>query len=335
MGLAMCILLSTLMWFVLALSSPQGYTKEVDVRVEWPALPAEYVVTDSTVFPRHLTVELHSSGFGLLRYTLNSLFRSVPTYTPIVNTSSLDTDGGTWELTDRQLKSQVLTNILPMAKAILTDTLLNVNIKPSTLKIPYEPLSSAEADVIFTSQVDFGEKPNLNLVGEVQLTPDKVMLYAAKSQIDSLSASHNLIVRTDTVAVRIGDPGKIRTAIALIPPANTRVQPDSVIVSLATEELTSRTFIATNIAVKGLKPGYTLHLLPEQVRVTYLIAKTSARDSALPDIQLYVDAGDIKTQDQKLLSVKVKNFPEEVQLIQLDPDRVSYILQEENGEERP
>ena len=314
----------------MALASPQGYTKEINVQVEWPEFPAGYVVTDSTTIPENITVELHSSGFGLLNYTIKNLFRSVPAYTPHVDPAALDTEGGTWVLSEKQLRSQILSDILPTAKTILNDTLRNINLSPNTVMIPYEPIGSAEADVIFTSQVNFGKKPNLRLVGEVGLAPERVTLYAAQSLLDSLQSSHDLIVRTDTIAVRIGDPGRIRTAIALIPPAGAYVQPDSVIVTLTTEELTSRTFVSNNIAIEGLKPGYALHLLPAQVRVTYLITKTSAQESALPDIRLYVDASKVALEDQKSLPVKIRDFPKEVELIQLDPDRVNYILEEKN-----
>lgn len=327
--------MSLLLWFLLALASPSGYTKRVKVRVAWPDFPSSFVVTDSTSYPESIAVELHCGGFELLSYSLKSLFRTVLVYTPQIDTATLDEAGGTWELSERQLKSQILTDILPIAKSMLKDTLRNVSLSPNTLTIPYEPLSGAEADVIFTSQVDFGKKPNLKLIDEVLLTPEKVTLYGAQSKIDSLRNSGALFARTDTVSVRIGDPGMVRTSIALIPPKGTVAEPDSVLVTMTTEELTSRTYMANSIAIEGLDPRYELHLLPARVRVTYLVTKTSAQDQALPDIRLYVDASKVVRLQTKSLPVKVKDFPKEVELIQLEPDRVNFVLEEKNVSARP
>ena len=145
------------------------------------------------------------------------------------------------------------------------------------------------------------------------------------------------MIPTDTTAIKIGDPGKVMLPISLLTPPGIHAEPDTVYVSFVTEKLVHTSFVVREIEVKGLDNRHTLKLLPGTVTVT-LLAPGSASESAGYDPMLYVDAsGVIGAPQGYKLEVQVGNPPDKsrVEMIQIDPDRLDFILEEKTTASHP
>ena len=332
-GLLVCLLLSLFFWFLIVLDSPGGYAKKFRVPLLLPELPGAYVVTDSAAFPKAIEVSVRASGGRLFRYSLSNLFFSPKPYRPTVDTTELSDKGGLLNLNIRKLKSALLSSgALPSGtRELLKDSINDLTVSTPRLALSYEPLVEREAEVIFAGQVDFGQSANLKLTDTVGLFPKVVKLYGPRSSIDSLlKAEGTLAVRTDTAAIKIGDPGHVLLPVALLPGSGMKTFPDSVYVSFQTEELIHSTFIVRNIEVRGLDNRHTIKLLPSAVKVTTLIPRSREGETDF-DPELYVDASRvIGAPPGYQLEVRVGNLPDRatVEMIQLDPDRLDFILEE-------
>ena len=332
-GLLVCLMLALFFWFLLVLNSPGGYTKKLTIPILVPELPGRYIVTDSTAFPSEIEVGIRATGGRLFRYSLSTLFFHPKPFRPSIDSTELSDDGGVLNLNLRKLRSELLSSrSLPShTKELLKDTVNDLVLSASRLALAYEPLVEGEAEVIFAGQVDFGESANLKLTDTVGIFPKIVKLYGPKSSLDSIvRAEGTLAVRTDTAAIKIGDPGHVLLPVSLLPGRGMKTVPDSVYVSFQTEELVHSTFMVRNIEIRGLDKLHTLKLLPAAVKVTTLIPRSREGEMDY-DPQLYVDASRvIGAPPGYQLEVRVGNLPDrtKVEMIQLDPDRLDFILEE-------
>lgn len=322
-----CILASALLWFVTTLSAPSGYTKQVRIALLPPDFPADYVVTDSTDFPKEIVVDIHAPGGTLFKYSIRHFFEGEYAFKPVVDTLALNPDGGEWRLSIQELKTQVLSHVLQDVRRIVSDTIQSVIVSPAEIALRYMPLMEQPIEVVFGSQVDYGDRANLRLVDSVDISPSVVQIYGSADRLLSLRDTHPF-VQTDTTAIKLSSPGQTSHKLALLAPAGTRVYPDSVTVILTTEELMHYTRDVRNIEVDNLPAGYSIKLLPSTVKVTYLIPKIIGTDEEPIDIRLYVDAERVLSADKKLLDVKIRNIPKGVEMIQLVPDQLEFILTE-------
>ena len=332
-GLALSMVTALFFWFLLILDNPGGYVKEYRIPLVLPDLPGRYVVTDSSFYPQSLTVGVRAEGGRLFRHSINTLFFKPKPFKPIPDTVHLDRDGGILELSARSLKSQLLhSQSLPAStRRLLSDTINDISISVPRLTLGYQPLLEAEAEVIFAGQVDFGSLANLKLVDTVGIIPRKVLLYGPSGKIDSLKkAPSGIVVRTDTTTIKIGNPGKVMLPVSLITPKGMHASPDTVYLSFVTEELVHTTYMVKDIEVRGLDRGYTLRLLPNAVRVTTLVPRRQSTNSGY-EPKLYVDASHaIGAPAGYQLEVRVANLTKEsgIEMLQLDPDRLNFILEE-------
>ena len=332
-GVVVSLLLALFFWFLIVLDSPAGFTKQLRVTLLQPELPGGFVVTDSALYPKKLVVGLHAPGGKLLRFSLRNLFFHPKPFRPEVDTADLRPGGGRLEISAAHLKRQLLRSpSLPKSvKELLPNGYDDLTLSAQSLVLSYEPIQESRAEVLFAGQVDFGESPNLKLTDSVGIIPKVVRLYGPKQKLDSLrNAEDGLFVKTDTAAIKIGNPGHVTLPIALLETKDFRMVPDTVYVSFVTEELMHTSYTSQDIKIHGLDSRHTLRLLPPSVTVTLLATKAGLEDSDY-DPMLYVDASRvIGAPTGYRLEVHVGNPPDKskVEMIQIEPDKLDFILEE-------
>lgn len=328
--LTICLIVSILLWLMVTLSSANGYTKKVRIRVQSPDFPPHYVITDSTDYPDELVVQIHAMGGSLFKYSINHLFDDIYTFKPVVDTLALSREGGEWRLSMQELKTQVLNQVLPDVRRIVGDTVQSFIIDPAEIALSYMPLVAQSTDVVFGSQVDYGNRANLRLVDSVEISPSVVQIFGSQDRLLELQTIQPFVL-TDTTGIKLSSPGQTSHKLALLAPEGTRVYPDSVTVILTTEELMHYTRVVRDIEVMKLPAGYSIKLLPEAVKVTYLIPKIiGTDDNGELAIRLYVDAADVLRSEKKVLDVRLRDVPRSVEMIQIVPDKLEFILTEKD-----
>lgn len=324
---SICLVASALLWLMITLSAPDGYTKTARVKVIPPDFPPEYIVTDSTDYPDQLMVRIHAPGGMLFKYSLRNLFHSDYQFKPSLDSLALSPNGGEWRLSILELKSQVLAQVFPEVNNVVGDIVQDFIVSPSEVALSYMPLWHQNTEVVFGSQVDYGDRANLRLVDSVEISPSVVQIYGSEERLKSLRSTQPF-VQTDTTAIKLSNPGQTSHKIALLAPEGTKLYPDSVTVILTTEELMHYTKVITDISVENLPEGYSLQLLPESVKVTYLIPKIIGTDDEPFPIHLYVDASTVLHNQKRKLDVNIRKIPNNVEMIQLVPDQLEFILTE-------
>ena len=327
-ALSICLLISVFFWLVAAIDDPRGYTKEIAVQLDKPILPSNYRMTDLSQYPEVVYVKVHTKGGSLLRYTINQIGRPSYRLRPTVDTTHLLAAGGQYRLREGDLKRLLLSKPLHEVSRMDLNTLTDFKIYPDEIAFSYEPLSEGKAEVLFGSHIDFGVHRNFKLADTISLTPSSVRVFGVKSDLDDFMAS-GAVLTTDTIGLRIDNPGRDTIRVAVVTPPGIDARPDSVDVVLMTNELVYHSFTTSDIEIRNLPPGYDLSLIPLQVTVTYLVPKDRVGEETLFDPGLYIDAREVfGGTGGQTLTVHVSNVPSQVDMIQVVPDRLDFILRE-------
>ena len=135
------------------------------------------------------------------------------------------------------------------------------------------------------------------------------------------------VLTTDTIGLKIDNPGRDTIRVAVVTPSGIDARPDSVDVVLMTNELVYHSFTTSDIEIRNLPSGYDLSLIPLQVTVTYLVPKDKVGEETLFDPGLYIDAREaFDGANRKALMVHVDKVPSQVDMIQVVPGRLDFIL---------
>lgn len=327
-ALLVCILIAAFFWIVSAIDDPKGYTKDFVVQLDKPILPTHYRMTDLEKYPETVRVRVHAKGGSLLRYTLNHLGPHSYRVRPVLDTTLLRPEGGEYQLRESEIKRLLLSRPLRDVSRMDINTTSDIDVYPREIAFSYEPLSEARADVLFASQIDYGVHRNFKLADTVTILPSSVRVFGVLSDLDDLAAEGGMLM-TDTIGIKIDQPGRDTVRVAVIRPRGIDVRPDSVDVILTTNELVYHSFTTTQIQIRNLPRGYDLKLLPDKVTVTYLIPRDRVGEKTLFDPGLYVDAGEaFASTRRKTLILRAERLPSQVEMVQLVPDRLDYVLSE-------
>lgn len=326
-ALLLCILIAAFFWIVSAIDDPKGYTKDFVVQLDKPILPTHYRMTDLEKYPETVRVQVHARGGSLLRYTLNHLAPQSYRVRPVVDTSLLQPEGGEYILSESEIKRLILGRPLQDVTRMDINTTSDIELYPREIAFSYEPLSEERADVLFASQIDYGVHRNFKLADTVTIVPSTVRVFGVLSDLEEMVADGGVLV-TDTIGIKIDHPGRDTVRVAVMRPSGIDVRPDSVDVILTTNELVYHSFTTSLIQIRNLPQGYDLKILPDRVTVTYLIPRDRVGEKTLFDPGLYVDAREAFSASRRPLVLRAEQLPSQVEMVQLVPDRLDYVLSE-------
>lgn len=320
--LLLCILLAAIIWLIQTLDNT--YTKSIEMSVVAPVLPDSYSTLGDKNLPEVVEVRVTARGGRLFGFALQEIFSKTPPLKLVVDTLLLDPNGGYWSFTGEELTRQV-RNSYPLLSDFFKPGEVQINVRPDVIGFNYEQLSERKLPVYFNSQVDLGGESN-RLLMSLELIPDEVTAYGPSSLLDKIELE-SAVISTDTLPLIVQSDSVSYHRVALLQPEGVRLFPDSVTVRVNVELLAYNSFVNTDIAVRNLPEGYVIRLFPSAVKITFLALSDVDVDEIKSEIMLYVDADDIAPGSNKL-KVRLRQIPEEIHMIQLEPDRVEYIVEE-------
>ena len=80
--------------------------------------------------------------------------------------------------------------------------------------------------------------------------------------------------------------------------------------------------------VRNLEEGYSIRLFPSSIKISYLALDNVSPSDIAAQIHPYVDVNEI-TEGSNKLKIKIQNAPDELHMIQLEPDAVEFIIEKE------
>ena len=319
-----CFLLSFILWLFQALNDT--YTKRVTMAVEPPTIPQRYALVDTKGIPKEIVISITASGNDLLRYTFRQWISAKPPLKLAVDTLQILPEGGYLTFSREELIRQIKNTNEVFNEQFGSSNESRIALFPDYVSFSYSPLVEKRIGVFFGGQVDLGEQGNRVLVS-LTLIPDEVTAFGRKTLIDSLM-THQGLISTERTPLMINNERVSSYRVALIAPNGIRLSPDSVTVTTEVAPLKYNSFVTNNIMVRNLEEGYSIRLFPSSIKISYLALDNVSPSDIAAQIHPYVDVNEI-TEGSNKLKIKLQNAPDELHMIQLEPDAVEFIIEKE------
>lgn len=327
--LLFCVLLAMIIWLLRVLDD--RYTKTIRVELDEIELPSRFSISNRTALPTSIDLEVTAKGNRLLLYTLRSeLFQKPPRLQLEVDTLRLQREGGYWSFDESELRRQVL-RAFPQLGEYFDLNVDRLSLRPDMITFDYAPMVSRSYPIILSSQFDFAEGSNLFLKSW-QMAKEEVVAYGVKSQLDSLSRASQ-VINTDTMTIMLSDTGTTTVRVPLLKPVGIELSEDSVDVEVEVQALKYNSYTTSELLVRNLPEGLRIRLFPTKVKVTLLTPMGIDLESVQGQLSIFVDLSDLESNMQKrTLKVHTGKLPSAVHMIQVEPDEVEFIIEEQSEE---
>lgn len=305
LGIAVWVLLATVLWFMQTLS--RGTTAIVHVPIVYEEMPGEIGLEGDQ--PTTLDVSVSAKGSQLL-------FRWMKGVPPISLSMPQRVPQGGRIL----FSSAVLTQ---KVRESLGSSIQIRDIYPNQISLRAFPLQRKEVPVV--NHVSVSAKDGY-MVLPLTMTPTTVDLYGSREALEKVSEVHT----KELLYKNLSQDKVVRVLIEEIP--HIYSSPDSVQLQISVVELTEKR-IELPIEALNTPSGFVAKLLPARVSLTLTMPITDYNKPIGNNVSVVVDLHQIAEAEQRgekrpeMLPVRVEGLPDWVVRAAASPKAVQYILE--------
>ena len=305
LGIAVWVLLATVLWFMQTLS--RGTTAIVHVPIVYEEMPGEIGLEGDQ--PTTLDVSISAKGSQLL-------FRWMKGVPPISLSMPQRVPQGGRIL----FSSAVLTQ---KVRESLGSSIQIRDIYPNQISLRAFPLQRKEVPVV--NHVSVSAKDGY-MVLPLTMTPTTVDLYGSREALEKVSEVHT----KELLYKNLSQDKVVRVPIEEIP--HIYSSPDSVQLQISVVELTEKR-IELPIEALNTPSGFVAKLLPARVSLTLTMPITDYNKPIGNNVSVVVDLHQIAEAEQRgekrpeMLPVRVEGLPDWVVRATASPKAVQYILE--------
>lgn len=292
---AVFLVLSFILWLVLAISEDAIVDMQVAVRID--NVPDS--VTLLTNPPASIAVSARLHGSQRIKIGISDRQTIAINYNAFHRRNAI------------QLSPSDLKNII--RSSIAGAEIISVN--PDSISIPTTSSPGVPYPVVIDYRVT--PAPQFTIIGQPKPSADTVLVYS----LQTLPAEILAVATSQIKLSNLRQPTTVR--VPLCPPAGARVFPDSIDVTFDVQSLILKNR-KIHVETLNTPAGFKLITFPSQVEVTYMIPANQY--SAEQNIRIAVDCADIN-QASRSLPLKIVNSPASVYNIQLHVDSVEFIIE--------
>ena len=296
-----CLIFATGAWLFFALSN--RYVYKVNTLVKYTALPqnkAFHPLQSDTV-----TLQVEGSGWQLVFSKLRIKPQSVT-----VNLKNLTKNN--FITFSEQLRS--------VNQQFETDQKV-VFVQPDTLYFDFSTRSVKKVPIKLVNSISF--EPQYNISNKIQMTPEYVTVTGPFDDLLEVDV-------WETKPIKLTDvKSTISVNIPLKKPskANINIYPTLIDVKIPVDEFTEMS-LDVPIKILNNKTYRNVKLLPDKVRITYMMALTNSQKVTRNSFTASVDMKNWTEKKYPQLPVILSKFPEFCKIIRIEPQALDFIILE-------
>jgi YbbR domain-containing protein len=295
-----CLLFAVGAWMFFALSNRYVYQVQTLVHyVNFPESKAFHSLQSDTI-----DLQVEGTGWQLLFSKLR------------INPQSVDVDLG-------KLKKQTYINLSDQLTYInrqFESTQKVVNIRPDTLYFDFSSRAVKKIPIKLNYNIRF--QSHYGISDTVQLSPSYVTVTGPRKELDKINYWY-----TDTLKLKNVN-GNITSKISLSRPfkANINIYPRVVDLRLMVDEYTEKV-VEVPVKIINNTDFNNVKLLPEKVKITFLIALSNYSKIERGNFEVSVDLSNWKLKGYKQLPLVISKFPDFCELVKIEPQNLDFIIQ--------
>lgn len=292
--------------FWLLQSLQQEYEIGISIPVRYKNVPPDIAFTEAV--PKEITARVKDKGSVLLNYSFGRIFAPVE-----VNMKDISGKKGKLDISRKTIENDILRQLLA------TTTL--VSFEPQQIYTAYNQRMNKQIPVVF--QGDIQTEAGFLLSGNIAIKPLLVNVYASSEVLDTIRE-----VKTVVTDIKNGNK-TITRAIQLQPIQGASFSPEMVTVTIPVEEFTEKT-LEIPVVCLNIPPQYTIRTFPAVVKVICSVPLSRFKALSEDDFSVHIPFDDLEQNVSGILPIKLTKKPDWVRTATLVPDRIEFILEQNN-----
>ncbi len=301
-----CLLISTTLWFLDALS--KNYFTTLTYNVKYVNPPRNLFLANNP--PSKLDLRVQAHGFTLLRHKLAFSF------SPLL----LDLSAFVQNI-DSVQSSVVVTgdNLIRRIGNQISNEISVSEVSPGSFILRFDSLATKHVKVEPVYTLNF--KPQFNLSGIVTINPDSVEISGPTGLIDTIQV-------LSTVPMTFNDlETSIEQAVRVQNPSRTSIYPNRVILHVPVEKFTEKK-INLPLQIINVPKDTEIKLFPSQVTLSFMVGLSNYENVSATDFSASVDFNQV-SGERETLEVLIESKPLFIQLVKATPATVEYLIETE------
>lgn len=193
-----------------------------------------------------------------------------------------------------------------------------LNIKPDTLFLTFFNRGFKKVPVILRSELNFERQ--YYLTDSIQLSPDSISISGPIARLDSISQIKTELFKLSNINSSGTYKLKLIQEDTLL-----AYEPSSIDVKLSVDQFTEAIF-EVPVKIEHLLSSDSLDIFPNSVKLSCLVALKDFSKLKASNFIIAADAFDLRNSRAKSLKLYIRDSPNFVRNIQLQPESVEFII---------
>ena len=301
-----CLVLSIFFWLLNALSKTS--TTEAVFNVDYVNQPKNKVILNE--LPKQLKIKIKGLGFDLMAYKMR------------LRKSTVKVDLARLEGFNNQLQSNTLpsTSFVTYSDNQLGEQIEIKDIYPDSIRFLFDERKEKVIKILPSTQLNF--KKQFQLFGKILVKPVVTKVSGPASIIDTLSAVYTKQLALDDLSETATESVGFIEDYML---KRLTFYPNKVILHIPVEKFTE-TAVMVKIIPINLPDSLEIRAIPNEIEVKFLIPLSKMASLPSAKFSAEIDYTQINDNFNHKLKVELTNYPDYIQSLTLNPEKVEYIL---------
>lgn len=294
------VIIAAFLWFMQIYN--QYFETSITIPIKYVSVPDSIIFQDS--LPSQINLRIKDNGFSMFKYYFKRRDTLRLDVSAIINSSSSRVlQGSTFDMYVRKA--------LPISTQIL-------NYDPLRISFNYAILEHKKVPLVFDGQINLS--PGYFLNSDIKITPDSVMAYGAKPDLDKLIFAYTL---NDTVNGLNSDKELIYKLASV---RGIKFVPDEVYINAPIEAYTQKN-VEVAVECLNLPENLNVKFFPSKVKLSFFVGVSQVDSINYKDFSVAIDYDGIKDSRQVSVPVRITSSPSYVRNLTISPPNVEFIFE--------
>lgn len=296
-------LVAVTLWFLVTLNT-QTYITSIQLPVRLVNMPDRFQLIEE--FPKTMEVSMEGLGIKLLYQV----------YDPTPDTVKIDFNRF------GPVKHFLAHENLNVLNQVVPPGLRAVSAIPDSIPLDYVAKASKRVPIRLTAEIN--PAPSYRFTEPVTYHPDSIWVFGPEKLLDTLQSWPTLPLEI----APLSEAQNIYVPLDTLKPF--QIYQEDVQVRVNPEPFTENS-ITLRVRTNNLPPGANVRLIPDTVKVTYLVPVNRFGQYSLNDFAARVDFEKIQPYQTYVYPV-MKKLPPKVEVVRMEPEKMRFMIELEKPE---
>jgi len=308
--LIICLLVSTLFWFLKALNDE--YSTEVEFPIVFTNVPKNYALYGDT--PDRLKATIEDAGFTIIRYKFSFVFSSLKFDVSKHFEQNLSSEvDGTIELRQAALINGIESELLSTTKII--------NIFPDNITISYSKLQEKRLPIKVLADISTEQQHIVN--GPITTVPDSLLVIGNSRLLEETEAIYTHPVKANSLEDSLVKNVSLETVEGL------KFDRKRVKLIIPVEAFTEK-LLEVPVVGRGFPDSLDIRTFPGVVKVSCICGLSVYNKVHQHNFVCYINYEDVKLKNNGHTEVHVESNSEYAQRVMIRPTLVDYLIEKKD-----